>query len=323
MNLNDKSFFLPLRDEMDDYWQWFDQLRLANLPEKIICQQGAGTEVERLPVHLAFCASAYVIAGRYLKKITQKRVVKVLEIGCGTGIGAYYLKTKLFPQIEVTAVDSSLDLIKYAQANYSLKGLKFVHLKTGNLPFKKERFDIILSFQVLEHIPAVEAELFFREIKRLLNPKGISLISTPNRQLCQELYFLNKNDEVRYRLIKGHEHEYTLADLKEKLSNWQKRKIIGRFQINFQVNLAYLKLWKIILGNFNSKKKQTCFLRNLAIFLRGLIPLQIQNQLTKLIWLLAQKKTGVTNKEIALLNQYLTKASNDKIISFFVVCQNE
>jgi 2-polyprenyl-3-methyl-5-hydroxy-6-metoxy-1,4-benzoquinol methylase len=47
------------------------------------------------------------------------------------------------------------------------------------LPFASQSFDIILAFELIEHIPSVDR--FAAEVARLLRPGGVCLVSTPAR----------------------------------------------------------------------------------------------------------------------------------------------
>jgi 2-polyprenyl-3-methyl-5-hydroxy-6-metoxy-1,4-benzoquinol methylase len=47
------------------------------------------------------------------------------------------------------------------------------------LPFAAESFDVILAFELVEHIPSVDR--FAAEVARLLRPGGVCLLSTPAR----------------------------------------------------------------------------------------------------------------------------------------------
>ena len=49
----------------------------------------------------------------------------------------------------------------------------------GNMPLKDLFFDIVLSFDILEHIPDVNAH--FSEVRRVLKSGGFYLFQTPNK----------------------------------------------------------------------------------------------------------------------------------------------
>lgn len=131
-----------------------------------------------LQVHLA----SYQYVAPYA---TDKRV---LDFGCGSGYGAYmisgFCKT-------IVAVDVSQEAIEYAQEKYIAPNLSFKSLSdssVSNLPFDNKSFDIIMSFQVIEHINHLES--YFSELYRLLADNGVLFISTPNRE--NRLFFFQR-----------------------------------------------------------------------------------------------------------------------------------
>src|SRR5689334_9843603 len=81
----------------------------------------------------------------YLKKYPDKRSLKILDIGCGTG-GT----TKALAKFgDVYASDSSLTALKYTRKN----GLdKLIRCSASNLPFRPETFDTITILDALEYI---------------------------------------------------------------------------------------------------------------------------------------------------------------------------
>ena len=102
---------------------------------------------------------------------------KVLEVGCGDGYGADYLAAAGF---EVTAFDYDDAVIAAARAKYGRPNLKFLPMEAGALRFEDGSFDIVCSFQVIEHIPQAGIPRYLSEIKRVLRPQGFFYLSTLN-----------------------------------------------------------------------------------------------------------------------------------------------
>lgn len=105
----------------------------------------------------------------------EQKGKRVLEIGCGAGAGTRFLKELLEPT-ELYGVDISEDAIAKAKK----KGLTAYTINVGDekLPFKNNFFDLIITFEVVEHV--FDTGAFIEEIRRVLKPEGTLYISTPN-----------------------------------------------------------------------------------------------------------------------------------------------
>ena len=79
----------------------------------------------------------------------------------------------------VVGADISEDAIKHAQANYNKSNLSYVRCDASNLAFPSNSFDVVASFETIEHL--IEQEAMLREIRRVLHPGGILLMSSPNK----------------------------------------------------------------------------------------------------------------------------------------------
>ena len=104
----------------------------------------------------------------------------VLDIGCGIGRVEKYLAPRVR---EMWAVDVSGEMI--ARAGRRLEGLSNVRLReVGNSEFlsafEPERFDLVFSFLVLQHLAREDAFLYLRDAFRVLKPGGTLLTQFPN-----------------------------------------------------------------------------------------------------------------------------------------------
>lgn len=327
VDLDNKSLFAPLEEEIGQYYEWFSSNPPPKVPKEVIFQ-GAGTETQMPFMHLATCAPAYVIAGRYIKQMGEVlgRAPKVLEVGCGTGIGSNYLKTRVAPEADISGVDFSDEAIAYANECYGKSGVKYIAERAQRLPFENGEFDLVFSVQVLEHISREEAVEFVKEVARVLKDGGLVLVSTPNRELCQDLYCNNPNDDSDRRLIPSHEHEYYLDELRTLFGNAVENgsSLFEEIRVNSQVNLPNRKLWEFGLTKLSPSEGFLGKLKRKAsnVPIR-LMPLALQHFLGRRSWETRMKATGISYKKIALSNEYHRETDGEKADSYFVVARKQ
>jgi len=103
----------------------------------------------------------------------------VLDVACGTGYGSMHLANQ--GAAEVVGVDLSEEAIEYARMHYSHPKLRFAIGDVTNLALPSGYFDIVVSFETLEHIKNYEGLL--QETYRVLKANGLFCLSTPNRTI--------------------------------------------------------------------------------------------------------------------------------------------
>lgn len=102
---------------------------------------------------------------------------KVLDVASGEGYGSALMANAAS---SVTGVDVSADAVAHASAAYAERGnLRFIEGSCAKLPFDDATFDTVVSFETIEHIVAQNE--FLDEIKRVLKPSGVLIMSSPNR----------------------------------------------------------------------------------------------------------------------------------------------
>lgn len=115
----------------------------------------------------------HTVAYEQAAKLSRNK--NVLDLGCNTGYG-----TKIVSNYcnEIIGVDVSPKAISTARKLYGESGMKFCLIDGNRLPFKDNKFDLIISFQVIEHIVNLKKYIF--ELKRVFSPHGVALFTTPN-----------------------------------------------------------------------------------------------------------------------------------------------
>ena len=106
---------------------------------------------------------------------------KVLDIGCGGGLVSESLSLK---GAFVTAIDENNKNLNQAKNHAKINSLKINYIKSSFDNFykkNKNKFDLILCLEVLEHIENFKKTL--QQITTLLKPKGTLVLSTINRNL--------------------------------------------------------------------------------------------------------------------------------------------
>lgn len=92
---------------------------------------------------------------------------KVLDIGCGDGMYSQWM-----PQFQWTGIDINAERVAY-------RGNRLTHdLENTPYPLQDAQYDAVICSEVLEHL--FTPEKVHSEAQRLLKPKGIYVISTPN-----------------------------------------------------------------------------------------------------------------------------------------------
>ena len=141
----------------------------------------------------------YAFARRYA---TGKRV---LDAGCGTGYGTAELA---FSAARVIGLDASPEALQFALQNCSIPGTAFVHGSAMCMPFRKAAFDLVVAFEVIEHLR--DYRTFIGETARVLASDGLFIVSSPNK-----LYYAESRGKTGPNPF--HEHEFEAQEFVEEL----------------------------------------------------------------------------------------------------------
>lgn len=145
---------------------------------------------------------ACIHLNRYATAKPYCKDAKVLDAACGQGYGSYLMKC--WGAKEVDGIDISEEAVSQAKKIFKADGLNYIQHTVESLPYEDNTFDLVVSLETIEHVDDVDS--FLKEIKRVLKPDGVVVLSCPN----DNYYFQNDNFDNPY-----HKRAYTFFEFRE------------------------------------------------------------------------------------------------------------
>jgi malonyl-CoA O-methyltransferase len=127
------------------------------------------------------------VRGELLERLDELQLTpgRVVDIGCGTGLGSQALKRR-YRKAEVLALDLALPMLQQARSHRSWwRPFRLVQADARALPFADDSVDLIFSslcLQWCEDLPAL-----FAEWSRVLKPGGVLLFASFGLDTLAEL----------------------------------------------------------------------------------------------------------------------------------------
>ena len=100
---------------------------------------------------------------------------RVLDVGCAQGNFSLALAESGYA---VVALDLRPSFLRYLRLKYERGNVCCVCASVEAFPFGKDRFDVVLLGEVIEHV--AYPERLFQHLAELLGPGGILVLTTPN-----------------------------------------------------------------------------------------------------------------------------------------------
>ena len=136
---------------------------------------------------------------RYLQACELVSGQVVLDIASGEGYGSAILAGRA---AKVLGVDISEEAVTHARNRYVRDNLEFLVGNCTSIPLPDASVDVVVSFETIEHHD--QHELMFQDIKRVLKPAGLLLISSPDKyNYSDEPGFTNS-----YHVKELYQHEF-------------------------------------------------------------------------------------------------------------------
>ena len=102
--------------------------------------------------------------------------IRVLDLGCGGGRNAHFLAEQGF---NVSGVDISEKAVEFCRKRFAISNLSgtFVQGTFNNIPFPENHFSGVVCIAGLDHVTLEIAHTSIGEIRRVLDPEGVFLIT--------------------------------------------------------------------------------------------------------------------------------------------------
>jgi O-antigen biosynthesis protein len=136
---------------------------------------------------------------------------RILDVGCGEGYGSAFLS-----QLADTVIGMDIDpkTIDHARRKYSnLPNLTFEVGRCEEAFRKHNSFDMVVGFELLEHLDPDDQARFLKSILQTLKPDGLFVVSSPER---------DEYADIHQTMNEFHRHEMTAAELKSFLGGFFK-----------------------------------------------------------------------------------------------------
>ncbi|MBI2641758.1 class I SAM-dependent methyltransferase [Candidatus Roizmanbacteria bacterium] len=118
--------------------------------------------------HFYYVANHRIVLSLVNKYLGHKKMVRLLDVGCGTGL----LAKKLAKFGKVSGVDIHEEAIKYAR----IRNVDVKKASITKLPFLNNSFDVVVCIDVLNHRWVKNERRALLELYRVLKPSGFLII---------------------------------------------------------------------------------------------------------------------------------------------------
>lgn len=146
---------------------------------------------------------------------------RVLDVASGEGYGSFLLRRWGAESVE--GIDGDEQTVETATRLFGGDGVHYQCHTAEQLPFEDHTFDVVCSFETIEHLD--HPELFLQEIRRVLKPGGNIILSCPN-----DPYYYKQGTPGN----PFHKRQYTYFDFKQLAEKYLGQRV--RYYLAYALN---------------------------------------------------------------------------------------
>jgi SAM-dependent methyltransferase len=125
-----------------------------------------------------------ILARKVFRLLRRNEKGLLLDVGCSHGAFSFELARMGYTVVGIDVNKESVEIARKIQEHLGLKSVVFHHMDILSNHFQEKQFDVIIMFEALEHIK--EDLKVIQEFNRILNDKGILIISVPYAENIEE-----------------------------------------------------------------------------------------------------------------------------------------
>lgn len=163
---------------------------------------------------------------------------KILDVGCASGYMANEI-SKIFPNASMYGIDVYDKAINYGKKKYPK--IKFEVADAHNLPFPKDTFDLVVSYETIEHV--VDPLKILKEMKSVLKNEGLAIVAMDSGNwLFRIIWWISEKTFTRV-WQNAHLHPFKQTELEATIKK-SGFKIIKKHFSHFGMEVSFLlKKW--------------------------------------------------------------------------------
>jgi len=200
-----KLFFTRKWYESVSAWDKDADMIFMNLGWSDLNNDGKHLGLDESDEHNRYQIQLYnhVVSGIDLKGLN------VLEIGCGRGGGASFVKRYHNPR-NLFAMDITANAISFCRGYYSLENLYFLRGDAESPGITDNKFDVVLNIESSHTY--TDMQKFFNNVYRILKPGGYFLfadacfkknVTELQRLLCSSLFKIIKEENISANVLRA------------------------------------------------------------------------------------------------------------------------
>ena len=132
----------------------------------------------------------------YFIKLNIPKNVKILDVGCRFGSLLHRLYELGYTDIQ--GIDNDKESVGIGKKKYSDVRNQINYYPGDTIPFEDEVFDIVLMFDVIEHIPGIQ-DFLENQVYRVVNKGGRFIFQTPNKIINIPWEIMHKKSFSAYK----------------------------------------------------------------------------------------------------------------------------